>query len=250
LSTQFSEQQFNQAYSEGAENSYWNIARNRVLLHYLKKYKLNNILDVGCGMGIVTRYMHSHGLNVTGVELGNPPDQNLQSKSNSKHHPAIYYNTNGIELPLDIRQGIETITLFDVIEHIENPVEFMQGLSGAFPNLKNLVIAVPARKELWSNFDDHYGHFRRYTPALLKQETEQAGFETVFSRYFFHILYLLIRMNNLLVKNRKVELTAPKTGLSRLLNLAMADLFYPEVYMIPGWLLGSSVLCICRKKSS
>jgi 2-polyprenyl-3-methyl-5-hydroxy-6-metoxy-1,4-benzoquinol methylase len=243
MSTEFNTEQFNNAYADGIENSYWQIARKKLVLRILHKYKLNNILDVGCGRGIVIAYLYKAGLNITGVDLGSPVKQDSVDVK-------IFYNTNAVDLPESFKETVETITMFDVIEHIEQPVDFINSLDEAYPNLKNLVITVPARKELWTNFDDAYGHFRRYTIKSLKQEINQTNFEIIYSRYIFHILYFLIRINNLIVKQRELIFKPPKNSFSIFINKFMGTLFYKESIVLPGKLFGSSVLCICKKKSS
>jgi len=241
MATEFNREQFSQAYSDGIEGSYWNIARKKVILYYIRKFKLNNILDVGCGRGLVTSYLHKAGLQITGADLGDPSPANLGSLK-------IYYNADALELPESLRSTIETITLFDVIEHVKDPVLFLKNLSSKYPNLKNIVITVPARKELWTNFDDYYGHFRRYTLQTVQKDAEDSGFQVTYSRYFFHILYILIRLNNLLIKQRDIDFKPPKGLLSNVVNRIMGAIFYLETFIIPGKLLGSSIICICRKK--
>jgi SAM-dependent methyltransferase len=242
MKTEFNKDQFSNAYADGMEDSYWNLARKRIIFKFIKKYKLSNILDVGCGRGIVTSYLYHAGVQITGVDLG---DSSRVDKTNL----TIYYNTDATKLPEQLRAGVDTISLFDVIEHISGPVGFIKNLTQNFPNLKNLIITVPARKELWSNFDDYYGHFRRYDLQMLKKEIEDSGFTLIFSRYFFHILYFLIRINNLLIKNRDINFNPPKSKLSLVINKIMAGIFYIETLITPGKLVGSSIICICSKNN-
>ncbi len=240
MGTEFNKQQFLQAYPAGIEDTYWNRARNRIILNIARRYKLNNILDVGCGRGIVTSYLHKSGLSVIGVDMGSP-------SSSAKTGCAIYYNTEAGDLPDDIRKQVQAITLFDVIEHIEHPREFLKRLTEQFPNLEYLMITVPARRELWTNFDNYYGHFRRYTLQSVKKEVEDSGFNIIFSRYFFHILYPLIRMNNIFFKNRDIDIKAPEGLFSRMIHKASASLFYSEIFLVPGRVRGSSIVAVCKK---
>jgi hypothetical protein len=55
-----------------------------------------------------------------------------------------------------------------------------------------LYIAVPAYQALWSSEDDHAGHFRRYTLALLTQRLRETGFAVEYDTYFFRVLLLPI----------------------------------------------------------
>lgn len=239
--TAFNDEQFGNAYADGMQYTYWHIARKKLILKYIRRFKLDNILDIGCGRGFVTSYLFDSGINITGVELG----------SNSKIESAvpIYYNTDAIKLPEAIRAAIKTITLFDVIEHIEDPVSFLKTIKGNFPALENILITVPARKELWTNFDDYYGHFRRYDISMMKKEAEDSGYELVFCRYFFHSLYPVIRINNVVQKKREVNFNPPKGKLSILINRVIAGLFYLEDKLYPGSFRGSSLMGIYRSKN-
>jgi hypothetical protein len=49
---------------------------------------------------------------------------------------------------------------------------------------------VPAYAALWSNGDDHAGHFRRYTVSELVRKLQTCGFQTVFASYIFSFLPL------------------------------------------------------------
>ncbi len=240
MGTEFTSEQFSRAYPEGIEHTYWNRARNRVILRYAKRFKIESILDVGCGKGIVTSFLFNSGIDITGVDMGAPSQSGTGSCK-------IYYNTAAGNLPAELRNKIQIISLFDVIEHIENPREFLEQIVEGFPNLKYLLITVPGRNELWSNFDDYYGHYRRYTLESIGKEMGDCGFKIIFSRYFFHILYPLIRMNNMILKNRDLNIRAPKNRISLIIHKAASALFYLELFIIPGFIRGSSIIAVCAK---
>jgi hypothetical protein len=90
-----------------------------------------------------------------------------------------------------------------VIEHLPEPVAFLRKVREALPALEGLLVTVPARQELWSEWDRHYGHFRRYDLASLRATLDTAGFKPLFAGYFFHSLYLpafLLRGGKLLCR--------------------------------------------------
>jgi len=241
MATEYTNNQFSLSYDDGIENSYWNIARKKLILKYIKRFKVNNLLDVGCGRGIVTSYLYHAGLSITGVELGSTTNIN---KSDLK----IYYNTDALNLPEEFRKTVNAIALFDVIEHIEDPIHFIKNIASKYPNASTLFIAVPARKELWCNFDEYYGHFRRYNLDSLQQEIEEMGFEVVLNRYFFHTLYIAILLNNLLFKRREVRFNAPKSSLALILHKLFGNLFYFEAIVLPSIFWGSSIISVCKRK--
>ena len=67
------------------------------------------------------------------------------------------------DLPEEERRGVTTLLVLDVIEHLEDPIAFLREVLSSFPDVSSLIVTVPAREELWSAFDDFYGHHRRYT---------------------------------------------------------------------------------------
>ena len=74
MDTEFNKEQFDSIYPQGIENHYWNNARNKLLKNILKKSgAVKNILEVGCGKGIVTEYLLHNGFGINGVELAEVP---------------------------------------------------------------------------------------------------------------------------------------------------------------------------------
>ena len=136
------------------------------------------VLEIGCGRGIVVRYLRNHGVDCFGTELA-PVDVDP--------HLAPYINANRdcFDLPDEVRRRVDALLLLDVIEHLPEPVQFMRRLREAFPAAQALVVTVPARTELWSSYDTYYGHFRRYTIKSVSAEVRDAGFGAIEAGYFF-----------------------------------------------------------------
>jgi len=241
METQYDQDHFQFNYPDGIENNYWNFARNKIILNTIKKYPVGNIVDVGAGRGIVTGYLHNHGISIRGFELGT-------TTPISNSNAPVIYNTDVLSIPKsDAKANYNAVSFFDVIEHIENPVSFMKSILSHFENAEYLIIAVPSRKELWSNFDDYYGHFRRYNLHDLRNEVTQVGFEVLTCRYFFHSLYFAILLNNLIAKKRTIAFKPP-TGIFKTINAFLGTIFYLEKFIVPGSWYGSSIICVARRK--
>jgi len=201
--TEFSTEQFRQIYPDGIENHYWNHARNAIILRFLKKCGLENheILEIGGGRGVVTRYLHEKGIPCQGVELAP-----VEPVKGTKGY--FFTGKNAFDMPESFRNKFTAVMLFDVIEHIENPLDFFDKILRSFPNAGNIVITVPARQELWTNYDDYNGHFRRYSMGDMKALTsakiiyKQGG-------YFNHMLYPIFLLYANLIKQRETKLHAP-----------------------------------------
>ena len=236
MATEFTDDQYELAYPDGIENHWWNLARNRILTKVVRKFAGAGavILDVGCGRGFVVKYLRDQGMDCTGVEL-------------AKAHPLVSVRDHvrvgmdAWDLPLAERMRYNTILLLDVIEHILDPVPFLKHLSDGFPNLSRLIITVPACQELWSNYDECYGHCRRYSLELLKSTAAEIGADCIWSSYFFHITYPVCWAAAHLAQKRQTTLHAPQ-GIGRWFHKLTAGAMILDYYIMPGYLPGMSAL--------
>jgi len=82
-----------------------------------------NVLDLGCGTGITTKYIAELGAKVLGVDLS--PKLVEFAKENSNHQNIEYRIADITNLDLD-KKKFDVICLVDVMEHI--PIEKIPGL--------------------------------------------------------------------------------------------------------------------------
>lgn len=184
--TAFAAEKMKEAYNSGTENHFWTLARNRIVLREIRAAeaemgKLGRILEIGCGRGIVLEYLRNHGTDCDGVE----PSSVVVRGDLAPH---VRSGIDSFQIPKDERTGYGGMLLLDVLEHIADPVGFLQQIRSAYPRAQVLILTVPARMELWSNYDEHFSHFRRYTVDTLVKELLGAGFGGIRARYFFHAL--------------------------------------------------------------
>lgn len=243
--TSFSDIQYALSYAPGAENHFWHVARNRIIERTLRvsarslKILDATILDVGCGPGITVAYLRSKGFNCIGVETGTPRVRPEAAKF-------VTLNADAVNLPLELRRRIGTILLLDVIEHICDPVPFLRNIANAFSNLERVVVSVPARMELWSNYDKFFGHFIRYDKASLRDVIAQAGFSVATIRYFFNALYVPMWLAVHVSKHRNVETPAPSAVLlHKFIGVALA--LQARTPLI-GYAPGTSLLAVLEPK--
>jgi 2-polyprenyl-3-methyl-5-hydroxy-6-metoxy-1,4-benzoquinol methylase len=232
--TEFDQKQFTSAFPIGLEAHYWNLVRNRMILDRVKRLGGGCVLDVGCGPGIVVDYLRQQGVNCRGVELA--------PLNVSKHlNEFIRTGMAAQDLPKAERNSTDIIILGDVLEHLPEPAEFLRLLSDAFPNLKAFIIAVPARTELWSNYDIYYGHFRRYDLALARSTIASAGLTTIDAQYLFRLLYLPARLLLAITGRRPTEIKAP-ARISKVAHKIISYLLLADAFGLPNALPGTSVL--------
>jgi SAM-dependent methyltransferase len=236
VASAYDAREFEDNYPDGIENHFWNSARNDVILSYLRRSGAISglVLDIGCGRGITLEYLRDRSVSCIGVEVGNP-------RLKPTLQPLIHTGLSAFDLPLPLRKDVETILLLDVIEHIEDSRAFLQKCRDAFPNLARILITVPARTELWSNYDTRFGHYRRYTRGTLQSELEGAGFHPREISYFFHFLYPVILFLARVRKRRNFSLRSP--GILPLHQI-LRFFFNLDDRLIPRAVPGSSLIAV------
>lgn len=240
-SSAFDDLHFQHAYPIGVEKNWWNIGRNWIVASELKAVVSANqrILEIGSGPGIVVQHLVDNGWDAWGVDAGTPtPVAGIDQR--------LVLGLAAEDLPVSFRNSVECLLLLDVIEHIENPVAFLKSVLPAFPRARTVLITVPARPEAWSNYDDYYGHFRRYTRTSLRSELAGADLRPDKIKYFFNSLYFAAMAINMIGIKRNLILSAPKgQGLHR----AIAKYMWAESMLLGklGFFPGLSLLTVAKR---
>jgi SAM-dependent methyltransferase len=75
----------------------------------------------------------------------------------------------------------ELICAFDVIEHVFDDVRALNEINRVLQNGGIFIFSVPLHMNLWTDFDDRVGHFRRYEGETLKQTLSQLNLDLLSS---------------------------------------------------------------------
>jgi len=233
----FSSEQYDSNYPPGIERNYWNQARNRVVARKLGALgafaeRGAKALDVGCGPGIVVAALRARGIDCVGVDVGTP------APASPEVAPFLRLGTSAFDLPREERESFSLLLLMDVLEHLSEPAAFLRECAARFPRAGHVFVTLPARMEIWSTWDEHHGHFRRYTRESLPGLVAGTGWQLVDSGYFFHLLYVAARLTT---KNRSVRVTAPRQELP---HRVLGALFALEEAVVPSSLPGSSLYAL------
>jgi hypothetical protein len=242
VGTEFTGDEFDEGYPSGYEFHYWNRARSVVVTEYVSSCcnKGDTVLEIGSSRGHYVRVLRAAGFDAFGCDLGNPPVYD-------DVRDFVFPDTDFAKLGADLRQRITAVLLLDVIEHIERPAEFLTSVLASMPNIRSFIIAVPARQELWSNYDEHWRHFLRYDIGTLREVTRESQLSIDRWGYFFHLLYIpawiLIRIG----RKRATAFPAPKRNLW--LHRLLGHMFWFESRLVPKRFFGTSLICVCRRAS-
>jgi len=204
--TEFDAGQYANIYPPGIEHFYWHQARNRIVTRKLSGLLStgDRLLDLGCGAGVLVAHLRRAGFDCEGADLGTPP----HLAPGAERH--LHLGQDVFLLSEDYRRTISGLLLMDVLEHLPDPTQFLQRCDESFPNVRTVFATVPACMDIWSNYDEYNGHYRRYTSESLRAVALPAGFTLTDVGYFFHALYWAARIHKTIVRTRSTTLRAPR----------------------------------------
>ena len=143
------------------------------------------LLDIGCATGFFMHSAKMRAWKVEGVEISKFAASYAKERFGFK----IYVgDVRQIDLPANT---YDLITMWDVVEHLTNPIEVIQVSKRALKKNGLLVFSTPnvgslpakLTKHKWIGYklsDEHLAYFSKKTVALL---LEKAGFSLVLSKH-------------------------------------------------------------------
>jgi SAM-dependent methyltransferase len=167
--------------------SFWFRHRNNCIVSVMRAFPPPDdatVFDIGGGNGFVSLGLREAGFDVVLVEPG------YIGASNAKKRGITNVICATAQTAAFQRHSLPAVGLFDVIEHLEDDIAFLQTIGLLMKHGGHLYVTVPAFPCLWSKADVLAGHFRRYTLSSISDVLASAGFETVFSSYIFRVLPL------------------------------------------------------------
>ncbi len=218
IGTEFRDVDYAAAYPPGYELHYWHLARSDIVKRLVRSacQKGDTILEIGAGRGHYVRVLRADGFDVFGCDLGD-------ASVHKEVQAFIFRGRDFADLDVTLRERVTTILLLDVLEHIEQPSDFIVSVLRALPAIQRMIITVPARPELWSNYDEHYRHFVRYDIRTLHEMLGRSGLSVDTCGYFFHTLYGPAWLLKRIGVDRRISFAAPKPAwLHKLLGIAFS----------------------------
>ncbi len=179
-------------------------------------------------------------MNCHGCDLGVAPPCDAET---ARH---LSLGVDACDLDPALRSRVGLILLLDVLEHLESPRDALARLRDAFPSLRHVLFTVPARMDLWSNYDQEYRHYLRYDGRTVKDLAAPGRFELTEWSYFFHALYFPARIMKLMGVKRQTQLKAPAAGMAERVHGVIASAFVAEWRLLPARFPGSSIHGVLR----
>ena len=230
--------------TRGAHRFFWHRLRWRVVAAHLPTGVPFELLDVGAGAGVLREYLGETfpQARYRFIEPIEPLERYLEDRygveSNARDVPRY--------------EGVDVVTLLDVLEHQEDDVGFLADLAGKMEPGARLILTVPALSTLWSGWDTELGHFRRYDKKTLAERF--AGLPVVMEEmsYLFPELIPAIWLRKIARRpSRDGRGQARHSDFPRLpgwLNDLLYLLGTPSVALRRRWPVGTSLFAVARRR--
>jgi len=145
-----------------------------------------------------------------------------------RHARTLNLDISVKDFPREVPEGpFEVVTLFDVLEHLEDDLAGLAAIHRLLTGDGILFITVPSQPWLYSSYDEAAGHYRRYDQSLLRRRLVESGFRVLQMTHFNTFLMPLVvaaRMFRL----RDGRRPPPATTCERLGSLQDLDLKIPS----------------------
>ena len=91
----------------------------------------------------------------------------------------------------------------------------------------------------------------RYDRPTLRRELESSGFEPLYLSYHFQWMYIVMLLMKWLGIQRGDEFQSPtRNSLTALAHRALRAITRLESRLLPGFLPGSSLVCVARRRTA
>ncbi len=209
--TQYKNEAVTQAVRQG--NNWIKIQRHKLRLKWIKKFKSSGTLfDLGAGWGHFMLAAKEEGYSIYGIEIAEQPYR---------------YCVEDLKLPvdhidffkMDPTKKFDVITLWDVLEHIDQADTFVEKIAELTAPGGYLVLQVPQidsyfakrHKDQWKMMGlDHVNYFSRNT---IKKLLERHGFEVEAYKSSFEIkLFIMYTLLPIVKRFKKTKVVKEGSG--------------------------------------
>ena len=214
---------------------------NRWMWEQLEPYVGRRVLEVGAGVGNMTRFLLGRE-RVVATDLDAKYLQILHHLFDPYPHVTIGRFDLNDGAPPSGDGAFDTVICLNVLEHIEDDESALRRFHGILEPAGRLVLLVPALRRLYGSLDRALDHFRRYDESELLDKLVRAGF-TVEKSSFFNLL----GVPGWYLNSRILERTSFPP-----VQLALYDRLVPLFRVESRFRLpfGMSLIAIARKPSS
>jgi len=219
------------------------------MLDSIYSYNENRqILDIGCSIGTTTIALKKYG-RVIGIDYSQP-DISFCKKLNKIQY---ILNTKATYLPFK-DESFELITLFQVIEHIEDDQQVVKEAGRVCKRGGYILLVTSSYNFLWSCHDEITEHKRRYYKSQIKTLVKNAGFcirrLSYINTFLFPIIVVVRLAQRLFYKYINIEQNLKDiANITPIINRVLTTILKIEGLLIKkfNFPFGVSIICLAKK---
>ena len=238
-------------YSLYEEHHWWFRGRReilkRILAREIPRRQGVKVLEIGVASGLNLYSLYPPNCNLRGIEA------DIANAKLAAARGQVPVSVGTVEnMPSELRsQVFDVVTMFDVLEHIQDDLAALRAVRARLALNGTLVLTVPAYQWMWGQQDIVNLHFRRYTKRQLITRLHEAGFRLRRATYFNTLLLPPIALIRVLARCSPARSPAPRSDFeysSGGMNVWLSWLFgleacWLERYSFP---FGVSVLAVAQ----
>jgi glycosyltransferase involved in cell wall biosynthesis/phospholipid N-methyltransferase len=151
---------------------------NRWMADTIAPYAGQKVLEIGAGMGNMTRHLCPHRKLYVATDVNTEYCDHL--RNSLRHRPSVHVHKLDATDPEDFSafaQQIDTVICLNVLEHIEDDAATLRFIRTLLEPGGRVIVLVPNDPDAYGTVDKEIGHHRRYTPAHLRKLMTDSGYE-------------------------------------------------------------------------
>lgn len=211
---------------------------NKAVLDNFKGFIGNNILEVGCSIGNITKLLLNKK-HVVGIDILPDAVSIIKKRYAQKNLKTFVFDISDKKCLQLKKYEFDTILCLNVLEHIKDDAAALKNMHDLLDN-GNLLLLVPAHRWLYGSVDAADGHYRRYTKRELCCKVQKAGFKIKRINYFNMLGIPGWYLNGRIFRKEQND-----SKLLSVFNMICPYVFKLETLM--GNPYGQSLICICTK---
>lgn len=183
------------------ESHFWFKNRRHKICNIFEAYvpKSSRILEIGGGTGFIAAKLQKLGFSIEMADIHSNGLRQAKKKGISKLYQFDLFNP-------PFQQAFEVICLFDVLEHLSDPIKAIECLKKMLKPKGIIILTVPAHQWLWSRDDVVARHHQRFTKTTLLKLFQQTHLTPLYMRYFFSAILPFLLMRRIIRRDDKLPL--------------------------------------------
>jgi len=150
---------------------------NRWMADTIKPYIGKNVLEIGAGIGNLSRLLIAGRSRYVATDLDHEHLDRLHVRLSMRPKLEVaHLDAARAKDYCRFRRQMDTVVCLNVLEHIEDDLGTLRNIHSLLQEEGRAVILVPEGQKLFGTLDEELRHCRRYSAAQLHERMTEAGF--------------------------------------------------------------------------